>query len=99
MTANVISRNVMREVDMTRDLIEVLPPGGFSRRRKVLELIPWSAATLHRKVAAGAFPRPVALSEGCTAWRNDDLRPWIESRPPIPTRPGRKGANAHEKAA
>lgn len=84
---------------MTRNLNEVLPPGGFSRRRKVLELIPWSSATLHRKVAAGEFPRPVALSEGCTAWRNDELRPWIESRPPIPTRPGRKGASAHEKAA
>ncbi|MCB1821808.1 MAG: AlpA family phage regulatory protein [Candidatus Competibacteraceae bacterium] len=84
---------------MTRDLNEVLPPGGFSRRRKVLELIPWSSATLHRKVAAGEFPRPVALSEGCTAWRNDELRPWIESRPPIPTRPHRKGASTHEKAA
>ena len=84
---------------MAHDLKEILPLGGFSRRRKVLELIPWSPATLHRKVAAGKFPRPVALSEGCTAWRNDDLRPWIESRPPIPSRPGRKGANTHEKAA
>lgn len=84
---------------MAHDLKEILPLGGFSRRRKVLELIPWSPATLHRKVAAGEFPRPVALSEGCTAWRNDELRPWIESRPQIPSRPGRKGANAHEKAA
>jgi hypothetical protein len=45
-----------------------------------LPIVPWSAATLWRKVKAEQFPAPVKLSEGVTAWRVEDVRAWIESK-------------------
>jgi len=82
-----------------------LPPNGFIRARRLLELIPFSRATLWRHVKAGTFPAPLRLSEGVTAFKNADVLAWMQSRQtPAPTtgskpRPGRKGANTHEKAA
>lgn len=50
-----------------------LHPLGFSRERFVLRIFPFSRAHLWAKVKAGAFPAPVKLSVGVTAWRNSDL--------------------------
>jgi predicted DNA-binding transcriptional regulator AlpA len=41
-------------------------------------LLPFSNATLWRKVAAGEFPAPVKLSNRVTAWRCEDVRAWME---------------------
>jgi prophage regulatory protein len=38
-------------------------------------------AHLYRLIKAGKFPRPVRLSPGRVAFRQTDLREWIESRP------------------
>jgi hypothetical protein len=43
-------------------------------------LVPFSSATLWRKVKAGAFPAPVKLSERVTAWRAADVKAWLEAR-------------------
>lgn len=43
-------------------------------------MVPFSAATLWRKVAAGEFPAPVKLSERVTAWQLDAVREWLDSR-------------------
>lgn len=43
-------------------------------------LLPWSSATLWRKVKAGEFPAPVKLSPGVTAWDLSAVMEWIESR-------------------
>jgi hypothetical protein len=62
-----------------------LPETGFVRQSQLVGRpgqpgpIPFSAATLWRKVKAGLFPAPVKLSEGITAWRVEDVRKWIES--------------------
>jgi predicted DNA-binding transcriptional regulator AlpA len=42
--------------------------------------LPFSGATLWRKVNAGEFPRPIKLSERVTAWRVEDVREWIQAR-------------------
>jgi predicted DNA-binding transcriptional regulator AlpA len=82
-----------------------LHPDGYTRQRQLLERIPISPATLWRKVKSGEFPRPVKLSAGCTAWKNSEVLAWERTRealapPTVPhARPGRKGANSHEKAA
>lgn len=55
-----------------------LPLTGFVRARLLLRLIPFSRATLWRRVKAGSFPVPVRLSEGITAWRAEDIRQWIQ---------------------
>ena len=42
--------------------------------------IPYSRAHLYRLIKAGKFPRPVRLSEARVAFRQADLRQWIELR-------------------
>ncbi|HRE18971.1 MAG TPA: AlpA family phage regulatory protein [Rhodocyclaceae bacterium] len=43
-------------------------------------IVPFSSATLWRKVKAGQFPRPVKLSDRITAWRAQDVAAWLHSR-------------------
>jgi len=58
----------------------VLPATGYVRQSQLLRFIPFSSATLWRKVSAGQFPRPRKLSERVTAWDVADIRAWMESR-------------------
>jgi hypothetical protein len=58
-----------------------LPDTGYVRQSHLIPVIvPFSSATLWRKVKAGAFPAPVKLSERVTAWRVEDIRAWMQSR-------------------
>ena len=41
--------------------------------------LPFSAATLWRKVAAGSFPKPFKLSQRVTAWRVADVRTFLNA--------------------
>jgi predicted DNA-binding transcriptional regulator AlpA len=60
-----------------------LPRTGFVRERQLIRhIIPFSSATLWRKVKASEFPSPVKLSRRVTAWRVEDVRAWMESRLP-----------------
>jgi predicted DNA-binding transcriptional regulator AlpA len=43
-------------------------------------IVPFSSATLWRKVRSGEFPAPVKLSDRVTAWRVEDIRAWMQSR-------------------
>ena len=45
-----------------------LPATGYVRQKQLLAVVPFSAATLWRKVKSGQFPPPVKLSEGITGW-------------------------------
>ena len=40
--------------------------------------IPFSRATLYRKVRDGSFPKPVKLGENTNAWRRPDIHTWAE---------------------
>lgn len=42
-------------------------------------LLPFSSATLWRKVKAGTFPSPIKLGERVTAWRVGDVREWLRT--------------------
>ena len=60
-----------------------LPATGYIRQKELIgkgHIIPFSATTLWRKVAAGLFPKPVKLSEGVTAWKVEDIRAWMEAK-------------------
>ncbi len=58
-----------------------LPAIGFVRQSRLIpSIVPFSSATLWRKVKAGTFPAPVKLSARVTAWRVEDIREWIRSR-------------------
>lgn len=54
-----------------------LPNEAFARQPKVLEVVPFSSATLWRKVKDGSFPAPVKLSERVTAWKVSSIREWL----------------------
>lgn len=65
---------------MTLPITE-LPATGFVRARQLVNgPLPFSEATLWRKVRAGQFPAPVKLSERITAWRVEDVRGWMEAQ-------------------
>lgn len=62
-----------------------LPDTGFIRQAQLVGnkgkgiagVIPFSPATLWRKVGSGDFPAPIKLSVGITAWKVEDVRAWI----------------------
>lgn len=56
-----------------------LPETGFIRLTQLVKLIPFSRATVWRKVKAGDFPQPVKLSANITAWKAEDVRGWIQA--------------------
>ena len=47
------------------------------KRPTATPVLPFSLATLMRKVAAGTFPPPVKLSARMTCWRVSDVRQWL----------------------
>jgi prophage regulatory protein len=42
-----------------------------------LNLLPFSRATMWRRIAEGTFPAPVKVSDNVSAWRWGDLRVWL----------------------
>ena len=51
------------------------------RKDEVCEIVPVGYNTLLRMVRAGEFPKPVRISPQMVAWREKDVREWLESRP------------------
>lgn len=59
---------------------DALPATGYVRQAQLIPApVPFSSATLWRKVAAGEFPAPVKLSARVTAWRVGEVRAWLEA--------------------
>jgi len=57
------------------------PAMGFVRQSELVPgMVPFSPATLWRKVKSGEFPQPVKLSARVTAWRLEDVHAWMQSR-------------------
>ncbi len=50
----------------------------YMRQKELLTLIPFSPATLWRKVRAGTFVKPVKLSARITAWNRADVIAWLD---------------------
>jgi predicted DNA-binding transcriptional regulator AlpA len=58
-----------------------LPKSQYIRQSQLIPfIVPFSSATLWRKVGTGEFPKPVKLSERITAWRVEDVEQWIQSK-------------------
>jgi len=61
--------------------ITELPATGFVRARQLVNgPLPFSEATLWRKVRAGTFPAPLKLSERITAWDVRAVRAWMDEQ-------------------
>ena len=61
-------------------LTELLSFGYVRQAQLIPAIVPFSAATLWRKVQSGEFPEPVKLSSRITAWRVEDIRHWMKAR-------------------
>lgn len=56
-----------------------LPSTGYVRQSQLIGIVlPFSAATLWRKVKSGDFPAPVKLGDRITAWRVEQVRAWLD---------------------
>lgn len=57
-----------------------LPDNALLRERQLLGgLVPFSSATLWRRVLDGRFPKPIRLETRITVWRVGDVRLWLAS--------------------
>lgn len=58
-----------------------IPPfSGYVRQSQLIpNIVPFSAATLWRKVKNGTFPAPVKLSTKITAWKIEDVQDWLNN--------------------
>ena len=53
---------------------------GYMRQAELLTIIPFSPATLWRKVKAGTFVHPVKLSTRVTAWPRAQVYAWLQEQ-------------------
>ena len=58
--------------------INEFPETGFLRLSQVLSFIPVGKTCWWDGVKSGRFPKPVKLSDRCTAWRVEDIRELIK---------------------
>lgn len=54
------------------------PSTGFLRVDRVLFFFPVSESTWHTGVRTGIYPKPVKLTERCSAWRAEDIKALID---------------------
>jgi len=59
---------------------DALPDSAYIRQRQLLgdRIVPYSASTLWRQIAAGHFPKPIKVSPGITAWSVAEIRRHLE---------------------
>ncbi len=64
-----------------RTNFDELPNDGFVRQAQIIPSpLPFSGATLWRRVRDGSFPAPVKLGPRTTAWRVKDIRAWMAAQ-------------------
>ncbi len=62
-------------------IFDSLPATGYIRQSQLIpDVVPFSSATLWRKVKAGEFPKPVKLSAQVTAWKVQHVREWLAAQ-------------------
>jgi len=78
MTKHIDTAQEKAPSNLLGDLLGRIPDSGFLRQSQLIPaIVPFSPATLWRKVKNGEFPKPVKLSERVTAWKAEDVRTWI----------------------
>lgn len=50
---------------------------GYMRQKELMTLVPFSPATLWRKVKDGTFVKPTKLSTRITAWNRTQVFEWL----------------------
>ncbi len=50
-------------------------------RKQLLEIVPFSYPTIWGLMRRGEFPKALLIGQQKVAWREDEIREWIDSRP------------------
>lgn len=66
--------------NLTASTFDDLPDSAFIRQRELLKIVPFSSATLWRKVKVGDFPKPVKFSFRITAFNVGAVRQFLLMR-------------------
>lgn len=53
---------------------------GYMRQKELMTLVPFSPATLWRKVKDGTFVKPTKLSTRITAWNRTQVIEWLKQQ-------------------
>ena len=61
-------------------MAEKTAPTTLIRLPEVLRRTGMTRSSLYRAVSRGEFPRPVKLTERCTAWPDSIVDAWIQKR-------------------
>jgi predicted DNA-binding transcriptional regulator AlpA len=59
-------------------MIHGIPETGFVRLSQIMEVIPLGKTSWWAGVKSGRFPKPIKLSERCTAWKAEDIHGLIK---------------------
>lgn len=58
-----------------------LPESQYIRQSQLIPfIVPFSSATLWRKVSEKTFPKPIKLSDRITAWKTAEVQEWLDSK-------------------
>lgn len=61
--------------------LDDLPKAALIREKSLLQgIVPFSSATLWRRVRDGAFPAPIRLEGRITVWRVCDVMQWLNEQ-------------------
>ena len=52
----------------------------FIRRRELLKITSFPSSTLTMLIQQGRFPKPYKLSERASAWKESEIKAWMDSR-------------------
>ncbi len=50
-------------------------------KKQLLEIVPFSYPTIWGLMRRGAFPKALRIGAQKVAWREDEVRAWVDSRP------------------
>ena len=74
-------------INERQKILASLPERGYVRQKLLIpHLLPFSSATLWRRIADGSFPAPKKLSARITAWRIEDVKEWLLNQEQQPLR-------------
>ena len=78
------------DIEQTPSLGETVKAATYVREAQLLAMLPFSHATLWRKVKAGTFPKPLKFGPKLNAWDLDDVNRWLEACKEAAAGPGNR---------
>ena len=72
--------NKSKKPKISAIMLAEFPTVGFIRQSELIpDILPFSSATLWRKVSKGEFPKPIKLSKNITAWPRKVIAEYLDN--------------------